>query len=196
MNTDIIIYISIAIVIMLILIIFICFPKPTVFYKNILSIKATDDIREEVSGYIKIRQKNNSFKRIIPMNHGLAELPLLNELIKNIPICQIGFIVLPKNFCQELQTSILCNGMIRCILCIDHSTYLRTGISVDKQRSFFLRGEWVFFDASRSNYLFNLDNYEDTILMWIDIPRDSLLPTGIGMIENDELCKSWLTGNH
>lgn len=185
--------ISIIIVLIIGLILLICLPRPTVFYEKVIPIELFSDfenLRSEIISYI------NNDKPIIPLKHNYSnQLPLLHKYIQELSryttVYHIGIIKLPSKFNQQIQQHTRLNSMLRCILCLDHSTYYKTGISVDGQKRFFNTGKWVIYDASKVNFLFNVDNYETTTLLWIDFDRKNICKNGICKINCDELIDTY-----
>jgi hypothetical protein len=79
------------------------------------------------------------------------------------------------------------NHTLRCVLPISVSATKRSGIWVDGQKKFFTEKEWLIYDDSRKNQVFNNHRNNPTALLVVDIDRPSAVPRGISQVSEGRL---------
>lgn len=123
-------------------------------------------------------------------NLSYANFPHTYNLLRCIPDIKNIFISIlsPRTKTSLHQGSDnFANDTLRCILPIEVSGNLKSGINTDGENKLFKQAEWIILDYSRPNYVFNKHKKNKTRLLILDLYRPHNIPRGISQKPTEQL---------
>jgi hypothetical protein len=187
-------------IITFILIIFL--PTPLSFFtiddiSHFLMLLEDDDnflkITEELEKEFSEMNKTNCTKILFDgVNICVDEnkMPMLFKCLRSIPDVEKVFLqYIPKkiNMKHRKGSADYCNNKLRCVLPIKIPGAKKSGIWNDGETKFFVDGEWIIYDDSRENSIFNKHKRSTVYLLVVDVKRPHKIPLGIAVENHDEL---------
>lgn len=119
-----------------------------------------------------------------------TRFPYLYLSLRALPDVQTVFLahIPPKiNMQKRKGSSGYANNKIRCVMPIRISGAKKSGIWNDGETKLFMDREWVIYDDTHENSMFNKHRRLSTWLLVVDIQRPAKLPAGIATTVHDNL---------